>query len=145
MDIIVEKLSKKDLKDAINIYDENHNTKTNYDKLIRNFDKIDKNENYHNIVAKLDNKIVGMATVIKNYDIVEELKPFLTVWNLGVHKDYRRMKIGTKMLDYIYEYAKQLDCSFVGLLTEKDNKAAQLFYENSKYSKIVGYVRMIEK
>lgn len=79
MDIVIEKLKKQDLKEAISIYDENHNLKTNFDELIKRFQKIDENPAYLNIVAKLDKKIVGFATVIVNYDIVEELKPFVTV------------------------------------------------------------------
>ena len=145
MDVMIEKLKKEDLKEAIAIYDTNYNVKTNYDKLIKEYDKIYNNPDYNNIVAKIDNKIVGLATIVVNHDIVEELKPFLTVWNLGVHKDYRRMKIGTEMLNYIYKYAKQLDCEFIALITEKDNEIGQKFYESLGYYKQVGYVKLINK
>ncbi len=84
--LIIEKLEKKDLKEDVSIYDTNHNLKTNFQKLLSEYDKIYQNPDYHNIVAKLDGKIVGMATIVINHDIVEELHPFLTVWNLGVHK-----------------------------------------------------------
>lgn len=50
------------------------------------------------------------------------------------------MKIGIKILDYIYEYTKKLDCVFVALLAEKDNIVAQQFYESVNYKK-VGYIR----
>lgn len=53
------------------------------------------------------------------------------------------MKVGTKILDYIYEYAKKLDCVFVALLAEKDNIVAQQFYESVNYKKEVGYIRII--
>jgi len=62
--LIIEKLKKEDLKEAISIYDSNHNLTTNYDKLIKEYDKIYNNQDYYNIVAKLDNKIVGLATVL---------------------------------------------------------------------------------
>ena len=90
-------------------------------KLFKEYDNIYNNPDYHNIVAKLDGKIVGLATVVVNHDIVEQLKPFLTVWNLGVHKDYRRNKIGTRLLNYIYEYANKLECQFIALIAESDN------------------------
>lgn len=104
MEVTIEKLRKEDLKEAISIYDENHNLTTDYDKLINIYDKIYNNSAYHNIVAKVNGKIVGLATVITNYDIVEELKPFLTVWNFGVKEEYRRQKIGTNkgQLTYIF-------------------------------------------
>ena len=145
MEIIIEKLKKEDLKEAISIYDNNHNLTTNYDKLISIYDKIYDNSAYHNIVAKINGKIVGLATIIINYDIVEELKPFLTVWNFGIKEEYRRQKIGTKMFEYIYEYAKSNSCSFISLIAEKDNKIAQYFYEILGYNKEIGYVKLINK
>ena len=48
MNIIIEKLQKKDLKEAICIYDNNHNLKTNYDKLLSIYDDICNNPAYHN-------------------------------------------------------------------------------------------------
>lgn len=143
--LIIEKLHKSDLKEAISIYDNNYNLKTNYEKLFQEYDRICNNPDYHNIVAKLNGKIVGMATIIINHDIVEELHPFLTVWNLGVHKDYRRMKIGTAMLDYIYNYAKDLECDFICLIAEKNNIPGQKLYESLGYKKENGYVRLINK
>ena len=143
--LIIEKLQKSDLREAISIYDNNHNLKTNYKKLFEEYDKIYSNPDYHNIVVKLEGKIVGMATIVINRDIVEELHPFLTVWNLGVHKDYRRMKIGTAMLDYIYNFAKELGCDFISLIAEKDNVIGQKFYESLGYEKEVGFVKLINK
>lgn len=143
--LTIEKLKKEDLQEAISIYDNNHNLTTNYEKLFKEFDNIDNNPDYNNIVAKLDGKIVGFATIVINHDIVEELKPFLTVWNLGVHKDYRRSKIGTQMLDYIYEYAQSLDCQFIALIAEKNNIIAQQFYDSLGYIKMIGYVKLINK
>lgn len=142
MEILVEKLEPEDLIDAIDIYDKNHNTTTDYNKLLTMYDKIYNNPAYHNIVAKVNNQIVGFATVIINYDIVEQLKPFLTVWNFGVKKEYRRNKIGTRMFEYIYQFAKQNECSFISLIAEKDNTIAQSFYEKIGYSKEVGYVKL---
>ncbi len=38
--LIIEKLHKSDLKEAISIYDNNHNLKTNYKKLFQEYDNI---------------------------------------------------------------------------------------------------------
>lgn len=145
MNVVIEKLKKQDLKEAIGIYDDNHNLTTNYDKLLDTYDDIYNNPAYHNIVAKIDGKIVGLATLIINYDIVEELKPFLTVWNFGVRKEYRRNKIGTKMFEYIYEFAKENNCDFISLIAETNNSTAQSFYESTGYKREVGYIKMVDK
>lgn len=145
MDLLIEKLKKEDLKEAINIYDTNHNLKTNYEKLMNVYEDIYNNNAYNNIVAKLDGEIVGLATIIINYDIVEELKPFLTVWNFGIKKEYRRQKIGTKMFEYIYQFAKNNNCDFIALIAESNNTVAQSFYEKLGYTKALGYVKLIDK
>ncbi len=145
MGIVIEKLRKEDLKEAINIYDDNHKLKTNYEKLFNVYDKIYNNSAYHNIVAKIDGKIVGLATIIINYDIVEELNPFLTVWNFGIKQEYRRQRIGTKMFEYIYEFAKENNCEFISLIAERNNTTAQSFYDSLGYTKEIGYVKLINK
>ena len=145
MKVRVEKLQRKDLKEAIEVYDENHQLKTNMNILFSIYDKIDENPLYHNIVAKVDEKIVGFATVMIHYDIVEELRPFLTVWNFGVKKEYRRRKIGTEMFCYIDFFAKENNCAFITLIAESDNVIAQKFYESLHYDKAAGYVKFIEK
>ena len=37
------------------------------------------------------------------------------------------MKIGTAMLDYIYNFARKLGCDFISLIAEKDNVIGQNF------------------
>ena len=143
MDLIIEKLEKQDLKEAINLYDDNHNLITDYDKLLDVYDDIYNNPAYHNIVAKIDGEIVGLATIIINYDIVEQLKPFLTIWNFGVKKGKRRNKIGTKMFEYIYQFAKENNCDFISLIADNNNHIAQLFYESLGYEREIGYFKLV--
>ncbi len=145
MEVIIEKLKKDDLKEAISIYDNNHKLVTDYNKLFSMYDSIYNNPAYHNIVAKVNNEIVGLATVIINYDIVEQLKPFITVWNFGVKEKYRRNKIGTQMFEYIYKFAEQNNCDFISLIAETNNTTAQSFYEKIGYNKEIGYVKLIDK
>ena len=55
------------------------------------------------------------------------------------------MKVGTKMLDYIYNLAKNLKCDFIALIAESDNIIGQQFYESLGYIKEIGYVKLINK
>lgn len=144
MDIIVEKLKREDLIDAVRIYDANHDIKSNIELAKKRFDELDKCPTMHNIVAKLNDEVVGFATIIINYDIVAELKPFLTVWNVGVKKDKRRMGIATKMFEYIENFSKENDYLFISLVADKDNIGAQEFYESLGYERHVGYFKMNE-
>lgn len=104
MEIIVEKLKKDDLLAAIQIYDDNHDIKSNIDLALKKFDELDNLPMIHNIVAKVDGEVVGFATIIINYDIVAELKPFLTVWNVGVKKGKRRMGLLLRCLNILKNF-----------------------------------------
>lgn len=142
MEIIVEKLKREDLLDAIEIYDDNHGIKSNVSLAIQKFDELDNSPTMHNIVAKIDDEVVGFATIIINYDIVAELKPFLTIWNVGVRKDKRHMGIATKMFEYIENFSRENDYLFVSLVADINNTGAQKFYESLGYEKHVGYFKM---
>lgn len=49
------------------------------------------------------------------------------------------------MLDYIYDFAKKLDCDFISLIAVTDNVVVQNFYESLGYIREVGYVKIINK
>lgn len=142
MDIIVEKLKREDLIAAVNIYDENHDIISNIELAQKRFAELDNCPTVHNIVAKIDDEVVGFATIIINYDIVAELKPFLTVWNVGVKKDKRRIGIATKMFEYIENFSQEKDYLFVSLVADINNTGAQKFYESIGYERHAGYFKM---
>ncbi|MDE5630917.1 MAG: GNAT family N-acetyltransferase, partial [Bacilli bacterium] len=121
MDITVEKLKREDLIEAVSIYDDNHAIESNIELVKKRFDELDNCPTMHNIVAKINGEVVGFATVIINYDIVAELKPFLTIWNVGVKKNKRRMGIATKMFEYIENFSKENDYLFISLVADKNN------------------------
>lgn len=145
MDIIVEKLKISDLEIALNIYDDNHNSKSNIKLARTKFKEYDECPNMHNIVAKLDGEVVGFATVIINYDIVDELKPFLTIWNVGVKKEKRRMGIATKMFEYISSFAQENNYAFAALMADPNNEGAKMFYKSLGYEKMDAYIKMSDK
>ena len=144
MDIKIEKLKMEDLKTAISIWDENHNTFTNYEKSAKIYSEIVNNPAYHNIVAKTNGQVVGLATVIINYDIVDQLKPFITVWNLSVKREYRRKGIATKILEYVYEFAKKSNCDFIAFQADAKNVIAQKLYDKLGYIRDIGYFKKVE-
>lgn len=144
MNIVIEKLKIDDLKAAISIWDENHNTSTDYEKSAKIYSEIINNPAYHNIVAKINDQVIGLATVIINYDIVDQLKPFITVWNLSVHTNFRRMGVATKILKYIEDYATKNKCDFIAFQAEAKNVAAQKLYDKLGYARDIGYFKKIE-
>lgn len=142
-EIQIEKLKKEDLKEAISIYDTEYDINTNYDKPFFVYDKIEHNPAYHCIVTKLNSKIVGIVTIVTNFSIVEECKPFLTVQNFIIHKHYRRKTIGAQIFEYIFNYAKNNDYDYILLVTESENKIVQSFCKKLGYKEEAGFINLM--
>ncbi len=143
MDIVFEKLRKEDLEEVANLYDSERPMSTNRIKMYKTFNKIKDNPDYNMIVAKLNDKIVGFATVIIHQDIFEENNPFMTIWSVRVKKEYRKQGIGKQLFHYIETVANKLNCEFICLIAEKNNATANIFYEKLGYKCENGYIKMI--
>jgi len=108
------------------------------------FNQIKDNSDYKMIVAKFNNEIVGFAKVIIHHDIFEENNPFATIWSVRVKKEYRRLKIGTKLFKYIEDMAQEMNCEFICLLADTDNIGANEFYKKLNYDYANGYVKVLK-
>ncbi len=81
------------------------------------------------VVALSEGEVVGFAsgTALMHPD-----KPTAFFVNeLGVHEDFRRQGIGTRLLDRIIEIARGRGCVGVWLGTEIDNTAARRLYRKA--------------
>lgn len=145
MNLTYKKIDINNCEEVVKIYDDNHNLKTDIEKLKNQIIKLDNNPDYYNMVVFLNDEIVGMFTAIVNQDIVQDLKPFITIWNLGVSKKHRRKGIATEMLKYIIDLGKDLGCDFVALIAEKGNEAAIKLYQNAQFQNEIGFVRFVNK
>lgn len=48
------------------------------------------------------------------------------------------------MFNYIYDFAKKNEYSFISLIADSKNTVAQAFYESLGYKKVIGYVKLID-
>lgn len=144
IDIIFDKLSENDLKEVAQLYDAERPMNTNRTKMKQTFNQIKDNPDYQMIVAKYNNEIVGFAKAIIHHDIFEENNPFVTIWSVRVKKEYRRLKIGTKLFEYIENMAKGMNCEFICLLADTDNIGANEFYRKLNYEYANGYVKVLK-
>ena len=138
---------KEDLKDLPWLYRQYHNgdtkLKTNKKSMLKKFEELAKNEDYKFVSAVDGDKLVGFCSVVVNHDIVEQQKPILMLWNLRVHPDYRRKKIGKRMLEFIENYGKSVNASFVFLGCDKDNDSAREFYTNIGYGEDYAFYKWL--
>ncbi len=143
MNIIFEKLKEEDLETIATLYDLERPINTNREKMCQTFNKIKNNPDYYIIVAKLNKEVVGIANIFIHQDIFEENNPFMTIWSVRIKKEYRKQGIGRKLFQYIEKIANEINCEFICLITEKNNKGANAFYQKLGYKCENGYIKML--
>lgn len=84
------------------------------------------------VVADLDSEIVGVATVfIHENELLDEKTYFVS--NLCVLKEYQRLKIATKMMDFIEKTGKKNGIKYIYTLVPIKYSEANKLYEKLKY------------
>lgn len=83
-------------------------------------------------VAKIDNKVVGF---IGTWIIVDESH----ITNVAVHPNYRKLGIGSKLIESMLNYCNEKNCTAYTLEVRESNKAAISVYE--KHGFIIDGIR----
>lgn len=83
-------------------------------------------------VAKIDNKVIGF---IGTWIIVDESH----ITNVAVHPNYRKLGIGSKLIESMLNYCKEKNCNAYTLEVRESNKTAISVYE--KHGFVVDGVR----
>lgn len=105
-----------------------HLTLNKYDDLL---DKMIPHK-YFQLIAIMNDKIIGVTGVWIGYKIWSG--KYLELDNVVVHKDYRSLKVGAEMTEYLIQKAKDLDCDMLGLDVYTDNFRGIKFYMNSGFN-----------
>ena len=138
---------KKDLKQLPWLYRQYHNgdthVETNYDGMIKQFETLNQNEDYKFVSAVDGDKLVGFCSVVINHDIVEKQKPIIMLWNLRVHPEYRRQKIGQGIMSFIEGYGKKIGVDFIFLGCDFEKQSAREFYKKLGYGEDYGFYKYL--
>lgn len=131
--IFIEKLRKEDVKNLIELYKQ-LNPEIDIDSVSPilmddYFYGISLGGNFNIFVLKVDNKIVSTCTFAIIPNIAQGMKPNGIIESFVTDKDNRRKGYGKKLIEYILEFARDIGCLKVSLLTKNDNEAIQI-YEN---------------
>ena len=139
--------NKKDLEQLPWLYRQYHDgdthIETNYEGMIKEFDKLSKNEDYKFVSAVDKDKLVGFCSVVINHDIVEKQKPIIMLWNLRVNPDYRRQKIGQRIMKFIEDYGRKTGVDFIFLGCDSENQSARQFYKKLGYGEDYGFFKYL--
>ena len=87
-------------------------------------------ENFYMLVAEIDKKIVGTATMLIQRNLTHNGRPYAHIENVVTDSSYRKRGIGKMLLSELIKVAKNLDCYKVILNCST---------ENSKFYKSIGF------
>lgn len=140
--MIIEHIKLQDLKDLMKLYENGFEaTPANMNQMVRTFEKISDNQDYHILVAKDDNKIVGSVMGIVCNELFGNCLPFMVVENVVVLDTYRRRGIAKKLMKYLEDIAIHRKCTTILFVSSEHRTGAHKLYESLGYGidRVNGY------
>ena len=118
--LVIRKYVNNDFNDVINLVKDNFNISDNIKSIYDNL-------NSFGIVAIIDKKIVGYLRVDKLYNPFKKCYYYFLSY-VCVDSNYQNMSIGTEMLEFIFNYAKNDRVSYIELTSRSSREAANHLY-----------------
>ena len=134
MEIYIREIEDRDYPDALKIW--NNEIRNNYftaENFSSHHDRFKGNEQYKAFVAELDNKVVGILYVMKYAPWGVEGEQFW-IQCIAVKSEMQGQGIGTKLLEHLEQYSKEIGVGYITLNTGFKRSAAHAFYERNGYS-----------
>lgn len=78
--------------------------------------------------------ILGPVTLNICLQALHGLRPYGVIENIIVHENHQSKNIGQKLLQYIDEYCRSIDCHRIMLLSNSQRLRAHQFFEREGYS-----------
>ena len=124
-------------KGYLNLLNQLRNVETySYEIFLHILLNIKNNKNHKIFVIENNNIICGTITLLIENKFIYGGKSLGHIEDLVVHDEYRKSGLGTQLIDYCIDYAKQNNCKKVALCSRID---AQKFYENKEFQTIGMY------
>lgn len=106
------------------------------DDVMKVWNSIVDNENYHIVVAEEGGKIVSSCTCVIIPNLTHNQRPYAFVENVITDKNYRGKGYATKLLDYVKSIAQQGNCYKIMLMTGSRLDSTLKFYESAGYNQV---------
>jgi GNAT superfamily N-acetyltransferase len=130
MNIHIRDAIKTDYLEVIQMYGdfvedmaryENHDNDSFYELLL--------NKDFWIKVAEHDSELIGFITFSKR-KVVRYPNPIVEVEEFYVKPEFRRNKIGTKLIEKVFQYAKSENCQYIFIASAKNREFAHSFYRS---------------
>lgn len=76
----------------------------------------------HTFVIKLDGKVIGSASLLRELKLFGDEKPYIAhIEDVAIHKELRGFGYGKKLITYMVEWAKENQCYKIVLFCSNNN------------------------
>ncbi len=120
---------KKDVESIINLCNEVFNENTSLEYAQKSFEETKNDPNQIYVVGELDGKIVAHTKITVIPTMYEDMNTYAILNHVCVKEEYRRHKIGTKLLDYCMKIAKEKGCVAIELWSKNFRVPAHSLYK----------------
>lgn len=130
--MIIEKLKRQDLEKYKRIIDEAFDGSNDINK----YEEYDENNSsYEVIVLKEKDEIIGTLTMYKIKLFTFSFQPSIELFNVAVSKSYRRQNLGSIMLKYVIDYARENGYKSIHFTCLESEEGVHKFYESMGFKK----------
>ncbi|TLS52499.1 GNAT family N-acetyltransferase [Paenibacillus antri] len=135
MEIKIREIEANDYTEVVFLWNDVLGVRTVTDENFRiTMEQMIKAGNYKTFVALLENHVVGFISIVHAL-AVGSVNGYLHITGLAVHNDFRRHRIGSELLRYTENFAKDSGISNIILCTGMRRTDAHAFYEHNGYDK----------
>ncbi len=130
----IERINENDLPDLADLYKELTGREQPIVKMSESFLKINENDAYFLLGAKIDGRLAGSIMGILCCDIVDDCRPFMVIENVIVSEKFRRHGVGIALLKGIEDICIEKNCYYSMLVSGIQREDAHKFYESAGYA-----------
>ena len=130
--IEVRKIRKEELPQLLSLYRHLHqeDDELKADEWSHPWQKIMDSEYFHYFVIEIEGILLAACNLSIIPNLTQGGRPIRLIENVVTHAQYRRKGIGRKILLHAIEYARNLNCYKLMLLSNKERKEAHHFYSS---------------
>jgi len=145
MDIQIREINQADYHEMLLIRKNELGSNTTIEDFSSKMDMMNKDEAYKTFVAIYENEMIGFISTITILAFEWPLG-YLRIDGFAVKSSYQSKGIGTRLLAYVEEYAKEKGISVSSLNCNLERKDSHAFYESKGYKKhAYFYVKRLEE
>jgi GNAT superfamily N-acetyltransferase len=131
--IIISRIEENDIAELAKLYQQLQKNESSIEKMKETLIKVKDDSNHVILGAKVDGILAGTLLGVSCQMVFGQCKSFMIVEDVVVSSKFRRFGIGRALMNEIEKTAKQLNCSYIMLITDSDRPEAHGFYLSLGY------------